>query len=274
MPSPFASLQALDLSPDHSKLLVSSTSKTSGESEFWTLPVSAGTPQRVGDLTGAMRAGQRTESSWCSPRDRRFILPSADGSQAHELYTAGGSVFAPRFSPDGQRIRFTVSDTEHNTTSLWEVGRDGSNAHALLSDWPLQVDGLLRQAGRRTGTTTSFRPARRCRIRTTGGDQPVGACGSKRGTEKALRCRSRAGRCRSEMRRPRATARMLWAIGVQPTVEVVKYEAKQEKVRAADSRACQRPTWTSRTTASGLRMWRFRTERCGVRGRMDRNGCN
>src|SRR5437016_5220529 len=35
--SPFSSLQALDLSPDHSKLLVSSKSKSSGESEFWTL---------------------------------------------------------------------------------------------------------------------------------------------------------------------------------------------------------------------------------------------
>ena len=51
MPSPFANLQALDLSADHSKLLISSTSK-SGDSEFWTLPVSAGTPQRVGDLDG------------------------------------------------------------------------------------------------------------------------------------------------------------------------------------------------------------------------------
>jgi len=38
--SPFSSLQALDVSPDHSKLLVSSTSRGSGESELWTLPVS------------------------------------------------------------------------------------------------------------------------------------------------------------------------------------------------------------------------------------------
>ena len=62
-----------------------------------------------------------------------------------ELFTANGSVFAPRFSPDGQRIRFTVSDAAQNTTSLWEIGRDGSNPHALLANWQLRVNGMLRQ---------------------------------------------------------------------------------------------------------------------------------
>ena len=49
--SPFSNLQALDLSPDRSKLLVSSLSKN-GNSEFWTIPVSKGTTERVGDLSG------------------------------------------------------------------------------------------------------------------------------------------------------------------------------------------------------------------------------
>ena len=51
-----------------------------------------------------------------------------------ELFTANGSVFAPRLSPDGQRIRFTVGDAAQNKTSLWEIGRDGSNPHALLAE--------------------------------------------------------------------------------------------------------------------------------------------
>src|SRR3974390_2303293 len=46
-----SNLRALDLSPDHTRLLVSST-QGSKDNEFWTLPVAAGSPQRLGDLTG------------------------------------------------------------------------------------------------------------------------------------------------------------------------------------------------------------------------------
>ena len=65
-----------------------------------------------------------------------LYLSSASGTDIREIFRASGSVFGPRFSPDGKRIRFTVSDTEHNTTALWEVSPDGSNPpHALLSKW-------------------------------------------------------------------------------------------------------------------------------------------
>src|SRR5579872_4294439 len=49
--SPFSNLQALDLSPDHTKLLVAPI-QGSGDYEFWTLPVTQGSPERVGGLTG------------------------------------------------------------------------------------------------------------------------------------------------------------------------------------------------------------------------------
>src|SRR5438270_4970235 len=128
--STLPSTQALDVSRDHSKLLVSSAPKGAAEPELWTLPVAAGTPQRLGDLSGR-------DASW-SPDGKQIAfakgsavnIADADGSGAHKLYAAEGSVFAVRFSPDGQKVRFTVSDTEQNTTSLWEVGRDGSNARA------------------------------------------------------------------------------------------------------------------------------------------------
>src|SRR5512143_4179967 len=48
--SAFPNVQALDISPDHSKLLISPMQ--GNESEFWTLPVGAGTPQRLGEIRG------------------------------------------------------------------------------------------------------------------------------------------------------------------------------------------------------------------------------
>jgi hypothetical protein len=43
--SPFSNLQALDLSPDHTKLLVSPIRGASVDNEFWTLPVASGSPE-------------------------------------------------------------------------------------------------------------------------------------------------------------------------------------------------------------------------------------
>jgi Tol biopolymer transport system component len=133
--SPFSNLQALDLSPDHSRLLVSPMQGGSVDNEFWTLPVASGSPQRVGSLTGRDATWSMDGQHLVFGKGSVLYLASATGAQVQELFTANGSVFAPRFSPDGQRIRFTVGDAAQNQTSLWEVGRDGSNPHALLSNW-------------------------------------------------------------------------------------------------------------------------------------------
>src|SRR5215475_13119478 len=45
VPAGFADAQAMDISADRTKLLVSHQG-AAGEGEFWTLPVNAGTPQR------------------------------------------------------------------------------------------------------------------------------------------------------------------------------------------------------------------------------------
>jgi len=223
IPSPFSNLQALDLSPDHSKLLISSTSKSSGDSELWTLPVGSGSPERIGDLSGR-------DASWSADGKRlvyasgsNLFLADATGSQTHQLYTADGSVFAPRFSPDGQRIRFTVSNTELNTTSLWEVERDGLHPHALLGDWPLKTaaccgnwtnDGryYIFQATQTVPNTNivitslwALSESDAAPVALTSGPMSFGNPSAARDGKK------------------------IWAIGVQPAVDVVKYEARKKK---------------------------------------------
>jgi Tol biopolymer transport system component len=51
------------------------------------------------------------------------------------LVSAPGTLFGPQFSPDGQRIRFSIGDPAQNATSLWEVRSDGADLHALLPGW-------------------------------------------------------------------------------------------------------------------------------------------
>jgi Tol biopolymer transport system component len=228
--SPFSSLRALDLSADHTRLLVSSQHAGSGEDEFWTLPVgsTAGAPERVGGLSGR-------DASWSADgRELVFVkgsalyLAGAGGAQAQALYNSNGSVFAPRFSPDGQRIRFTVSDPEAGTTALWEVRRDGSNSHALLPDWSYRsaaccgswtADGryYIFQASESVPNTTTVLTSLWALAESNAGENsgvPVALTGGPMSFGNAA-----AGR----------DSRKIWAIGLQPKVEIVKFEPRKKK---------------------------------------------
>jgi Tol biopolymer transport system component len=261
--SPFSSLQALDLSPDHSKLLVSSKSKSSGESEFWTLTVDNGTPERVGELSGRDASWSADGKYLVFAKGAALYLADGSGKQIHQLYSAGGSVFSPRFSPDGQRIRFTVSDTELNTTSLWEVSREGLNAHALLGEWPYRLtaccgswtaDGkyYIFQANQTLPNTTvvvtslwalSEAGLNAGPLPLTSGPMSFGSASASRDNTK------------------------IWAIGVQPTVEVVKYEPGKKKfvpvikgLSATDVDYSKDGKWITYVNIPDATLWRSRAD--------------
>jgi Tol biopolymer transport system component len=134
--SPFSNFQALDLSADGKKLLVStSAAGSSGDAEFWSLPLASGSPERLGKITGRDAAWSEDGKALVFTKSSALYLSKASGADVRELYIGSGSLFSPRFSPDGRIVRFTVGDAAQNTTALWEVGRDGSNPHPLLAGW-------------------------------------------------------------------------------------------------------------------------------------------
>jgi Tol biopolymer transport system component len=132
----FPSARLLDVSAAHSLLLAAeNTTGPSSEHPFWMYPLGGGAPQRFGDLTGQ-------EAVW-APDGRQVLLvkgssllvTDAYGSSVKQLITVNGTPYYPRYSPDGKRIRFSVGDVAQNTSTIWEVNRDGSGLHALLPDW-------------------------------------------------------------------------------------------------------------------------------------------
>jgi Tol biopolymer transport system component len=68
-------------------------------------------------------------------RNSSLFTCNADGTDSHELIALPGVPFAPRFSPDGHRLRFTIRNPDQRTFSLWEVAADGKNLHPVLPDW-------------------------------------------------------------------------------------------------------------------------------------------
>jgi len=263
--SPFSNLQALDLSPDHTKLLVAPIQAGSSDDEFWTLPVAAGSPERIGKLAGRDAAWSADGQHLVFSKGSVLCLAAANGTQVHELYTATGSVFGPHFSPDGKRIRFTVSDAASNTTALWEVAQDGSKPHALLANWQYAstaccgnwtADGryYIFQASQNLPNTSTTLTALWALpesapaadnstgiVRLTSGPMSFGNASLARDNTK------------------------MWAIGVQPAGEVVRYDRGSKKfipviagVSATDLAFSSDGKWVTYVAIPEGTLWRSR----------------
>jgi len=132
--TPFRFPRMADISPDHSRLLVLGFDGSELEAPLWIIPILGGTPRRVGDLVGH-------DATWTREGDVVYANGSdlywakADGSQGRKFVSVAGVPSWLRWSPNGRVLRFTVTDSGTDATSLWEVSADGSNAHRLLPGW-------------------------------------------------------------------------------------------------------------------------------------------
>jgi serine/threonine protein kinase len=138
--TPFPGPSVFDISPDRSKLLVGSCPINPVECQMYTLPVLGLSPQHIGNI--------RSPVTW-SPNGKDVVYVQgsslyrarSDGTELRKITTVaeGGTPYYypggwPRWSPDGTRLRFSVS-TPSNGTSLWDVSSDGRNLHPLLLGW-------------------------------------------------------------------------------------------------------------------------------------------
>jgi len=264
VPSPFSNLQALDLSPDHTKLLVAPIQTGSSDDEFWTLPVAKGSPERIGDLTGRDAAWSSDGQHLVFSKGAVIYLAGANGTAAHELYTASGSVFAPRFSPDGNIIRFTVSDVAQSTTQLWEIGQDGSNPHALLTKWEhasTACCGSWTADGRYYVFQASQTVPHTLTLFTALWALPSSAAG---GDISGLVQLTNGPMSFGNASVAHDSKRM-WSIGVQPFGEVVKYERASKKfvpvlpgVSATDLAFSPDGKWVTYVSVPEATLWRSR----------------
>ena len=135
IPTPFPDVLLMDISPDHSQLLVANFAGNEPMMEFWALPLPSGPPRRIADVTGF-------GGNW-SPDGRQLVfakggnvyLARADGTDARKLSTGANGAGDPEFSPDGTRIRFDIWNDKDQSVSIWEIRADGTNLHPLLSGW-------------------------------------------------------------------------------------------------------------------------------------------
>ena len=64
-----------------------------------------------------------------------IFLANADGTNVRKLITVSGAAYSISFSPDGNRLRFTLGTPQTNSASIWEVQVDGTDLHPVLPGW-------------------------------------------------------------------------------------------------------------------------------------------
>jgi len=124
------------ISPDHSALLVTGTaSMQKSDIRLWSVPLPVGSPRQVDDIRAQQADWSPDGTRLAFTNGRDICLAKADATEPRKLTSVAGFPADVHFSPDGQRLRYTVYDISRNTAALWEMQTDGSNAHPLLPGW-------------------------------------------------------------------------------------------------------------------------------------------
>jgi Tol biopolymer transport system component len=105
------------------------------EGPLWIVPVPAGSPQRVDELSVSDAAWSRDGQQLVYTKGYDLYLARWDGTQPRKLLTSQGFTFQPTFSPDNTRVRFSTNDFGNGSQSLWEVALNGTGLRPLLAGW-------------------------------------------------------------------------------------------------------------------------------------------
>jgi serine/threonine protein kinase/Tol biopolymer transport system component len=151
LPASLAGMVPLDISPDHSELLLVQLTRGAVPNDpvpLWVVPVLGGTPRRLGDLMAQDAHWSPNGDQIVYTKRQELHIASNDGTELRTLATLQGTPGSPRWSPDGRRIRFTLS--AGNSSALWELSIDGSHLHAVFPDWKdhQQVFGVWTPEGK------------------------------------------------------------------------------------------------------------------------------
>ena len=124
----------LHISPDSSTLLVKENTGPSGETaaRIWLQPTNGGPARPLGDIEADFAAWSPDGRAIAFSRNNAIHLTEDGGETYHRMLDTSGSVSWIRWSPDGQRLRFTVFDSKTHVSSIWEARRDGKRGPVAM----------------------------------------------------------------------------------------------------------------------------------------------
>jgi DNA-binding winged helix-turn-helix (wHTH) protein/Tol biopolymer transport system component len=127
-----------DISPDASRLLITTFEAGHPVSRQWLVPMLGGAAKRLEDGGGSTFSPDGGSVIYSSLNGDIFISRT-DGTGKYKLASVGSEANAFSWSPDGKVIRFSKPD------GLWEMSKDGAEPHRLIPGWK---EGALQCCGR------------------------------------------------------------------------------------------------------------------------------
>lgn len=219
-------LAIYDISPDRSALLVANGVAVGSDlaTELWVQPLPAGAPHRVGNIDASSACWTPNGTHIVYSDGPAIMTANDDGGEPHQLAKVPGVARAFRFSPDGRRIRFYVTQAKADSNSIWEMDANGENLHPLFPDWkesPYQCCGnwspdgdyYYFQAGRGNTQAIWVMPEVRSIFRR-------GASTPSRLTSGPLRFSSPV---------PSSDGKKLFVVGEEPRVELFRYDLQARR---------------------------------------------
>jgi Tol biopolymer transport system component/tRNA A-37 threonylcarbamoyl transferase component Bud32 len=219
MPRPSPFFRLWDVSPDGSSLLTGEIT-TYAQGPLWTLPILGGSPHRVGNLVASTAAWSPDGQLIAYAQQGDLFVAQSDGSGTRKLASVQGKILMPAWSPDGRRIRFTAFDEPTQSLTLWEVSPEGANAHSLFPGWhnpPHECCGRWALNGR------YFVFASQGAIWALA--EPHGLL--RRAAPQPVRLTS--GAVPFSQALPSKDGKQLFAVGVAPRGEVVRYDSQSKQ---------------------------------------------
>ena len=126
----------LHLSPNGDYLIVRNALGESGSTEAQLLLVATngGAARRLGNIEAQDAAFAPDGKTIVFAKGQALFMTDTQGAAPVKLADVAGYPFWLRWSPDGQRMRFSVQEATTQKSSLWEMGPDGK-LRPLLSTW-------------------------------------------------------------------------------------------------------------------------------------------
>ena len=209
------------ISADGSGLLLRSSEGFLWHGPLWVVPTVPGPGRRINGVTSSDAAWFPDGERIVYASGRALYVAKSDGTDSCQLVKLGGDPSWMRWSPDAHFLRFTVTDPQTKATLLWEVAADGSGLHALLAGWnnpPAECCGTWT----RDGKYFVFQSTHNFRSDIWAICERPGLFGKA----KPMPVQLTSGPLSFQGPQPGNDGTKLFAIGVQPRGELVRYDTR------------------------------------------------